>query len=68
MCIRDSAWTDDPAAFEQERDGPTGREPDATRPDAMRVLDTFLDAVLLQDASALGSLETGQFPGVEWNP
>ncbi|MCO4745913.1 MAG: hypothetical protein KC912_14055 [Proteobacteria bacterium] len=62
------AWTDDASASELGRDGVATRPDDETRPDALRVLDTWLDAVLYEDAGAASALSAGQFANVEWNP
>jgi len=58
-------WTDDATASELERDGASTRPLDDTRTDAWRVLDTWLDATLLDDPDASARLDAGGFPGVE---
>lgn len=57
-------WTDDPSPSELRRDGPETRPVADARRDAHRVLDTWLDAWLLDDPDALLRLD-GSFPGVE---
>jgi len=56
-------WTDDPSPGDLEGDGPATRPVDEARRDAQRVLDTWLDAWLLDDSDALVRLD-GEFPGV----
>ena len=57
-------WTDDASPGELEGDGVPGRELSVMRQDAQRVLDTWLDAVLRDDPSALERLDE-PFDGVE---
>lgn len=59
-------WTDGATARELEGDGVPTRPQAQTRQDALRVLDTFADAVLGADEAAWSALESGTFPGVEW--
>jgi pimeloyl-ACP methyl ester carboxylesterase len=56
------AWTDDATDAELDSDGPQTRSVEATRADALRVLDTWLDVRLF---GADGALLDGPFPGVE---
>lgn len=62
------AWTDDPSESELARDGEATRPAEQTRVDALRVLDTWLDATVLEDPAAQSVLDAGSFANVEWNP
>jgi predicted dienelactone hydrolase len=57
-------WTDGATAANLMRDRPSTRPQRETRRDALRVIDTFVDAVLLEDASAAARLDRGAFDGV----
>ncbi|MCB9678017.1 MAG: hypothetical protein H6737_23155 [Alphaproteobacteria bacterium] len=57
------AWTDDATERELANDGPLGRPLPEVRTDALRVLDTWLDAVLQDDLDARARLDE-PFPGV----
>jgi dienelactone hydrolase len=57
------AWADDASEAELEGDGPLERPLAEVRTDALRVLDTWLDAGLLGDAAATERLDE-PFPGV----
>ncbi len=61
-------WFDDPKARDIEKDGPLKGDLEVLRANATRVVDTFLDAWLLQDQEALNALATGEFEGVEVSP
>ncbi len=56
-------WTDDAKPSELRGDGPETRPRDEARHDALRVLDTWLDAWLRDDADAQDRLDT-PFAGV----
>jgi hypothetical protein len=58
-------WTDDPTEGELSRDGTATRPADESRADAWRVLDTWLDATLLDDDLAAERLDDDDFEGVE---
>lgn len=62
------AWTDDATEAELAGDGVASRPDADTRLDALRVLDTWLDAAILEDATALQAMDAGTFTNVEWNP
>lgn len=57
-------WTDGATAANLARDRPATRPQSATRRDALRVIDTFVDAVLNSDSAALNALDSGTFAGV----
>jgi predicted dienelactone hydrolase len=57
-------WTDGATAANLARDMPSTRPQSATRRDGMRVIDTYLDAVLRGDAAATAALDNGAFEGV----
>ena len=58
-------WTDDPTPEELEGDGVSTRPAEESRRDALRVLDTWLDAIWRDDTGAAEALAAGDFPGVE---
>ena len=58
-------WTDDASDADLAKDGTSLRPLEETRPDAWRVIDSWLDATLLGDAEALDRLDTEDFPGIE---
>ena len=58
-------WTDEPTESELSRDGEATRPVEESRTDAWRVLDTWLDATLLDDQEAAERLADGGFEGVE---
>lgn len=62
------AWTDDASESDLAGDGVATRPDEQTRPDALRVLDTWLDATLYEDPTATAALQAGAFENVEWNP
>jgi poly(3-hydroxybutyrate) depolymerase len=62
------AWTDEVTEAELARDALSTRPDAETRLDALRVIDTWLDAVLLDDDTATLSLDEGAFENVVWNP
>lgn len=57
-------WTDDATAGELEKDGTAARPVNEARQDALRLLDTWLDATLRGDPAATAAIEAGDFPGV----
>lgn len=57
-------WTDDASRSDLASDGTAGRPLVQSRPDALAVLDAWLDAVLLDDADAAARLDQS-FSGVE---
>lgn len=57
-------WTDDATEKELAKDGTATRPVDEARRDALRVFDTWLDATLRDDPTALEALD-GAFPNVE---
>ncbi len=59
------AWTDEATARELAGDGPALRSATETRPDALQIIDTGLDAWMRSDPEALERLRVGVFPGVE---
>jgi dienelactone hydrolase len=58
-------WTDDASEADLAKDGASTRPLEETRPDAWRVIDAWLDAVLLGDGGAQARLDAGGFPGIE---
>lgn len=58
-------WTDDASEADLAKDGASTRPLEETRPDAWRVIDAWLDAVLAGDPEAAARLEAGSFPGIE---
>lgn len=59
------AWTDDATEADLAKDGVASRPDAETRPDALNLLDTWMDAVLGHDGDARDRLDAGEFPGVE---
>ncbi len=57
-------WTDDATEADLAKDGESLRPLTETRPDAWRVIDSWLDAELLGDDEARARLDAGGFPGV----
>jgi predicted dienelactone hydrolase len=57
-------WTDSPTNANLESDGPRPGDPQATRANAMSVVDTWLDTILRRDDMARARLETRMFRGV----
>lgn len=57
-------WADDVSEGELARDGARGRPVAEAREDAMRVIDTWLDGWLRDDAEALDAWFEADFPGV----
>jgi predicted dienelactone hydrolase len=57
-------WTDEATAGEMARDRPATRPRERTRIDALRVIDTWLDATLRADPAAARALDVGMFAGV----
>lgn len=58
-------WTDDVSEADLAKDGASLRPPEESRPDAWRVIDSWLDAVLIGDGGAQARLDEGGFPGIE---
>jgi len=58
-------WADDVSEGELARDGERARPVPQAREDAMRVMDTWLDAWMLDDASALDAWSSADFDGVQ---
>lgn len=56
-------WTDAPTEGELAKDGEATRDVEEARRDALRLIDTWLDATLLGDADANARLQ-GDFPNV----
>ena len=61
-------WTDDATDGELDKDGASTRPLEETRRDGWRVLDSWFDAHLRDDAEAAARLAAGGFPGVEETP
>jgi pimeloyl-ACP methyl ester carboxylesterase len=58
-------WTDGATDSELENDGASTRELSETRPDALAVIDAWLDASSWDAVSAWNALDVGRFDGVE---
>lgn len=58
-------WADDVSEGELARDGERARPVEEARHDAMRVMDTWLDAWMRDDPDALNAWFEEDFPGVE---
>lgn len=58
-------WFDDPKARDIDKDGELVGDLEVLRSNTTRVIDTFLDAWLREDADAMLALEQGEFEGVE---
>jgi len=58
-------WADGVTEGELDGDGPRGRPVPEARADAMAVMDTWLDAWLLDDPQARAAWATADFPGIE---
>ena len=58
-------WADGVTEDELDKDGPRGRPVEEARRDAMRVVDTWLDAWLLEDQDAQDAWFDADFPGVQ---
>ena len=61
-------WTDDASEADLAKDGVSLRPIEESRPDAWRVIDAWLDAVLKSDQTAQTRLDEGGFPGIEEVP
>jgi hypothetical protein len=57
-------WTDGASDADRARDGAATRPQAQTRRDALRVLDTFIDAAATRSTAAIAALESSDFPGV----